>query len=81
MKINDFVHAIMQLLIAIVNTISCTQVYEWCSMKFIILWQRYRFIDEALVDMQDEKIKQEVESQEKAMRIKYVLGTTLINLS
>ena len=36
---------------------TATQVYEWMSMRLIIIWQRFKHTDEALCEMQEPETK------------------------
>ena len=40
------------------------QIFEWSSMRHLVLWQRYKHTDEALVEMQDDEISAKFKKQE-----------------
>ena len=43
---------------------TAAQIFEWSSMRHLVLWQRFKHTDEALEEMQDEEINSEFKKQE-----------------
>ena len=60
--------------------ISLTQVFEWESMKWILLWQLDKDYGEALLEMQDDEKNKTFYYKEKKMKSIYIICVLFICL-
>ena len=60
--------------------ISASQIYEWLSMRLIILWQRFKHTEEALSDMQDKEKKKLFEWEEKKLQYAYFTVVSILTI-